>query len=333
MNVAMTESNNPATQRAVRRMTAMLSALAISLLACTPAETSDMPEASSANSSYPAAAQVLEAVKAAEQLHTLPDAVAAALSKRDDGGAKNCFDRLETHNPTTADHFGECAYGDQHGTKLMVMYGDSRAWMFSAPLEQIAAKNGWKLRVYGFGGCSVADLQFMSDETNTPNKECDTFRSAAIPQIQALHPNLVITTSGGDYRLPDGSLPTPTQLQEAWVSTFRKLAQAGTQQATMENIPAWPNNDARCLAAHVKDVQACSFAAAELPASNNREAQRAAGTAAGVVYVPTVPWVCADRCEPVIADKLVYRNEYHFSRTYALYLTGALSEALQPAMA
>jgi hypothetical protein len=45
-----------------------------------------------------------------------------------------------------------------------------------------------------------------------------------------------------------------------------------------------------------------------------------------------MPWVGAERCEPVIADIRVYRERYHFSRTYAMYLTGALSAALQPAM-
>jgi len=43
--------------------------------------------------------------------------------------------------------------------------------------------------------------------------------------------------------------------------------------------------------------------------------------------------VCADRCEPVVADIRVYSGPYHFSLTYSIYLTGALSEALQPAMA
>jgi peptidoglycan/LPS O-acetylase OafA/YrhL len=285
------------------------------------------------NTSSPATtAQVLEAVKAAQQVQTLSDKVAASLSNPDYAGAKNCFDRLDTHNPTKAEFFGECAFGDPHGTKLMVIYGDSRAVMWSAPLEGIAAKNGWKLRVYGFGGCSVADMELMSWKTHAPDKECDTFRSAAISQIRALHPNLVITTSVGNQLLPDGSAqPTPTQFQDAWVSTFHKLAQPGTRLAMIAPIPTWPNDDARCLAAHVRDVQACSVAAADDEADAEAP-QTAAASVAGVVFVSPRPWVCAERCEPVIADIRVYRERYHFSRTYAMYLTGALTAALQPAM-
>jgi|SRR5271156_1741749 len=323
---------------AVRRMSILLLALAIGLLGCSPAKTPDAhttahTTAHEDTSSPATTAQVLEAVKAAQQVQTLSDKVAASLSQPDDAGAKNCFDRLDTHNPTKAEFFGECAFGDPHATKLMVIYGDSRAVMWSAPLESIAVKNGWKLRMYGFGGCSVADIELMSWETHAPDKECDTFRSAAISQIQALHPSLVITTSVGNQLLPDGSAqPTPAQFQDAWVSTFQKLAQPGTRLAMIAPIPSWQNDDARCLAAHVRDVQACSVPAADDESKDAEAPQAAAAAAAGVVFVSPRQWVCAERCEPVIADIRVYRERYHFSRTYAMYLTGALTEALQPAM-
>ena len=313
---------------------AMLVALTAGLLACSSAKVPDARPAALEDTSPPATtAQVLEAVKAAQQVQTLSDKVAASLPNADDAGAQNCFDRSDTHNPTKAEFFGECAFGDPHGTKLMVIYGDSRAVMWSAPLESIAAKNGWKLRMYGFGGCSVADIELMSWETHAPDKECDTFRSAAISQIRALHPNLVITTSVGNQLLPDGSAqPTPTQLQDAWVSTFQKLAQPETRLAMIAPIPSWPNDDARCLAAHARDVQACSVPAAQDEAKDAEAPQSAAASAAGAVFVSPRPWVCAEKCEPVIADIRVYRERYHFSRTYAMYLTGALGAALQPAM-
>jgi SGNH domain (fused to AT3 domains) len=342
-----TAPKNPATRRAVRRMAAIISALAISLLACStsPANVSqrheNTPDTPLASQSNATTAQVLEAVKAAEQLQTLSDKVAASLVKSDGAGASDCFDRLDTHEPAVLKThqpasdiiFGECASGDPNGTKLMVIFGDSRAYMFSAPLQLIAAKNGWTLRVFSFGGCEVDDLQFLSAETNAPNKECDVFRSAAISQIRALHPNLVITTSAGDHFLADGTEPTPAQLHDAWVSTFQKLAQPGTRLAMIGPIPYWPSDDARCLAAHETEVQKCSVATAKLPTNKQEAPQAAAAATAGVVFISSRPWVCADKCEPVIADIRVYNEKYHFSATYAVYLTGAISEALQPAMA
>jgi hypothetical protein len=291
---------------------------------------------------YATTAQVLEAVKAAQHLQTLSDTLVASLPQNDYSAATGCFDRIETHKPAGLEahqpagwhiSFGECAYGDRAGTKLMVLFGDSRADTFSAPLELIAAKAGWKLRVFAMGGCEVSDLKHWSYEEKAPNKACDAFRLAAIPQIRALHPNLVITTSAGNYLLADGTWPTPAQRRGAWLSTFQKLDQPGTRLAMIGPIPQWPSNDERCLAAHITEVQACSIATADLDMPRYEAPQAAAAAAAGVVFVTPTPWVCADRCEPVIADILVYFGSYHFSKTYADYLTGALSEALQPAMA
>ena len=148
----------------------------------------------------------------------------------------------------------------------------------SAPLGLIAAKSGWKPQVFSLGGCEVDDLEFLSDETNAPNKECDAFRSAAISQIRALHPNFVITTGAGHHRLADGTAPTPAQLRR-WVSTFQNLAQPGTRLAMGGPVPFWPNDAARCLAAHVRKVQACSVATAKV-ATNEYEAPQTAAAAA-----------------------------------------------------
>jgi peptidoglycan/LPS O-acetylase OafA/YrhL len=290
---------------------------------------------------YATKAQVLEAVKAAQHLQTLSDTLVASLPQNDYSAATGCFDRIETHKPTGLEahqpagwriSFGECAYGDRAGQKLMVLFGDSRADTFSAPLELIAAKAGWKLRVFAMGGCEVSDLKHWSYVENAPDRACDAFRSAAISQIRELHPNLVITTSAGNYLLADGTWPTPAERRGAWLSTFEQLEQPGTRLAMIGPIPQWPNNDERCLAAHIAEVQACSIATADLDLPRYEAPQAAAATAAGVVFVSPTPWVCGDRCEPVIADILVYFGSYHFSKTYADYLTGALSEALQPAM-
>jgi hypothetical protein len=100
--------------------------------------------------------------------------------------------------------------------------------------------------------------------------------------------------------------------------------------AVLGAIPTWDNNDARCLAAHTRDVQACSADRAHA-VSPFFDAEKAAAAAAGAVYVDTVPWVCADKCEPVISDMVVYYNPYHFTKKYADYLSGAVAEALKPA--
>jgi peptidoglycan/LPS O-acetylase OafA/YrhL len=286
-------------------------------------------------------ARVLEAVKAAQSINVLPNSVAASLTKEDQAKATRRFDCHEIALPANfidfskselGHEFGQCAAGAEHGTKLMVIYGDSRAGMWGAALEAVAAKNGYKLRTFYMNGCPALDLHFMSYETHAPNDDCHQFHQSAIAAIRNLHPDLVITTSFSTQMLADGSQPTAAQWQQGWASTFRELTQPGTRLAMFGDIPEWEQDDARCLAGHVTAVQECSVPVAEATPTN-LGAEQAAASAAEALYIPTLPWVCAERCEPVVANMRVYGNRFHFSKSYAVYLTGAAGEALQPALA
>jgi hypothetical protein len=347
MTVTTTDLRKPANRRPARRMTAMLAALTIALVACSPG--TDMPTyrtdrptydpnkpATSylAEQSYATPDQVLAAVAAAQQTQVVSDVAAAhlaELSKPHQDGPEICFDQRQTHVTTTDTMFGECAYGDPNGTKQMVLYGDSRAPMWAATLERVAAISGWQMRVFAKGGCPAADLQYQNNETHAPDPGCDTFHSAAVDEIRKLHPQLVVTASYSGHTLANGDMPTTSQWQDAWVSTFQKLTQPGTHVAILGAIPTWDNNDAQCLAAHTRDVLACSTEPANA-VSPYFDAERAAAAAAGALYVDTVPWVCAEKCEPVISDIVVYYNPYHFTKKYSDYLSGAVADALKPAM-
>jgi peptidoglycan/LPS O-acetylase OafA/YrhL len=308
-------------------------------LAAAPGSSADLGR------TFATTAQVLHAVKAAQGINVLPSSVAASLSTAstpaDQARATGRFDCQEIALPANfvdfskselGHEFGQCAAGAQHGTKLMVVYGESRAAMWGAALEGVAAENGYKLRTFYMNGCPALDLHFMSYQTHAPNDECYQFHRSAIAAIRNLHPDLVITTSYSTQMLADGSQPTAAQWQQGWASTFRELAQPGTRFAMLGDIPTWEKDDAHCLAAHTTAVQACSVPISEAK-SDNLDAEHAAASAAGALYIPTLPWVCTNRCEPVIADMRVYSNRFHFSKAYAVYLTRVVGNALQPALA
>jgi hypothetical protein len=291
-------------------------------------------ESGDADQTYATTAQVLDAVKAAEGLQSVPASVAAALSTADWATpGKPVFDCHSVDNPTDAEIFGQCAYGDASGKKLMVLYGDSHTDMWSPSLNRLAQKYGWKLRVFGMHACPAPDLQYYNPATNTSNEKCDEFHSTALAAIQALHPDLVVVSSASAWQLADQSRPTSAQWQDGLVATLNKLAQPGTRLAVIGDMPSWSTDDERCLAAHVDAVQECSAAVSDATSRGNFDAEQAAAGAVGALFISTVPWVCADRCEPVIADTRVFQGVSHLSRSYVLYLTGALGEAMRPALA
>jgi SGNH domain (fused to AT3 domains) len=334
--------------RPSRYSAGIIAAAAVVLSACTPSNAPAAPQGAPNNPgrTFATTAQVLEAVKAAQSINALPNSVAASLqtasTPADQAKVAGRFDCQEIALPAnftdfskseSGHEFGQCAAGDENATKLMVIYGESRAPMWAAALEGVAAKNGYKLRTFYLNGCPALDLHFMSYQTHAPNDECSQFHQSAIAAIRNLHPDLVVTTSVSTQMLADGSQPSAAQWQDGWASTFRELTQPGTRLAMLGDIPTWENDDARCLAAHASAVQECSVPISEGTPSGNLDAEQAAASAAGALYIPTMPWACAERCEPVIADIRVYGNRYHFSKSYAVYLTGAVGDALQPALA
>lgn len=274
-------------------------------------------------------AQVLAAVRAAQHLQRVPKSLYSRLVNPDVAGPQIYFDCIAVNNPAGADLFGNCAYGDPNGKKLMVIYGDSHAAMWAAALEDVAIRTGWKLKVFEFGGCPVPDLNFYSYQTNAPFTACKLYHKTAVAAIRALHPSLVLVTSISNQEVGKDVYPTSAQWQQGLTETLRSLSQPGQEMALIGDIPEWSNNDATCLAAHLDDVQACSVPMSVGRAANNK-AEKAAAARVGALYVDTEPWICGARCEPIIHNIVVYYNSYHISDTYAQYLSGALQEALAP---
>jgi hypothetical protein len=315
-------------------MTILLTAMSLSSCALPsgapgPAGGAESPTSAASSATVATTAQVLEAVKAAEGLDVLPDSVAATLAKPSHAAPTGKFDCHLKDNPIgKISDLGECTYGDNRGTKTMVIYGDSRAQMWGAALEGVASRSGWKLLVYSLPECPAIDLSLSSLTTGGPNDRCDAFRGWVLGDLPSLHPDLIITT-GNVQRLADGTPPTDDQWKNGLMSMWQKLGTTGARLAVLGMSPAWPNDDPRCLAAHVRAVQECSSSPADAIAKW-ADVEQAAAAAAGVFYVATTPWVCADRCEPVIDGKLVYQSQYHFTQEYSVFLSGAVGESLRP---
>jgi hypothetical protein len=329
---------------ALRSLAGMIAVAAVLLSACSTSHAPAAPQGASANlgGKFATTAQVLQAVEAAQTTTTLPDSVGYFLTKADWPMATGHFDchEVDVHevglpanilDPSVSE-FGQCAAGAKYGTKLMVTLGDSRAGMWGAALERIAVKNDYQLRTFHMANCPPLDLHFFSYEKHAPDDACYQFRQSAIAAIRRLHPDLVIVASFSTHMLADGSQPTAAQWQKGLESTFRELSQPGTRLAMFGDIPDWEKDDAHCLAAHVTAVQQCSVPKSEGVPSGNLDAERTAASATGALYIPTLQWVCADRCEPVIADLRVYQDQYHFTDSYTVYLTGAVDDALDPAL-
>jgi hypothetical protein len=281
--------------------------------------------------------EVLRAVSTAETINNVPGNLQPSLTNTTDvpqalgDGAPKAIkcDKSganKDHIPSYA--FGGCAYGDPTGKKLMVIYGDSHAGMWSSPLATIAAKLGWRLELYFLPGCPLPDLPFISYQTDSPNTQCTEFHKIAPIAIKAAHPNLIVVTSESSQQVSRGVYATPSQWETGLLATFKSLTGTGAMMKFIGDIPAWEDDGPDCLAAHMSSVQFCAASPSDA-LSMNLGAERLAALKSGVQYIPVTQWICAAKCEPIIANIRVYFNEFHLTAAFVQYVRCALQEAMQ----
>jgi hypothetical protein len=279
-------------------------------------------------------AQVLQAVRQAQNITTVPSSLRPPLTNSNDIESLSHGGVCAAHYKwpkvgIDALHFGQCAYGDPHGKNLAVIFGDSHAGMWLTALKAIGARTGWAVRAFYFPGCPAPDLTFWSDQTIAPNTACNTFRSDAIAAIKALHPQLTLVTSGSlSQPVTKGVAATSDQWQAGLTRTLQSLAEPGTRLVVIGDIPILAQNDPDCLAAHESNVRACMTPVDQAEQGVLLGAEQAAAAASGAQYVPTAQWMCAAQCVPIVGNMRVYNDQYHISATYATYLSGALQASL-----
>lgn len=307
---------------------------ALSLLWGQPAlAVAKAPGAASISGEVVPTSKVLQDVRAAQALQSVPSRVASHLTRSYE--ANPGFDKnISCHSvpankagvPSYA--FGACSYGDLTSSKLMVVYGDSHAPMWAEALEYIALRAGWRLATYYLWNCPLPNLSYISSQTNSPNRQCSKFHSIAPSAIDALHPQLVVLTSEAGYQeVKRGVVATASQWQAGWTKVINSVRQVGTRVVVIGDIPQWSDDDAYCLAAHMHSVQSCA-ATPKDAVPVNVHAEEKAASVAKVQYISPERWICARLCEPIIDGLRVFNDQYHLTGTYVDFLSEALQQAL-----
>jgi hypothetical protein len=226
---------------------------------------------------------------------------------------------------------GPCIFGAPGASKTMVLVGDSHAGMWFGAVNAIATTAHWRLVFLEKAGCPIPDMAFWNSDTNVPYPQCTAWHSYVIARIKKLHPNLLIATSA-DYSPRDGN-DKPVSSQEwtaAMARTIRLASSPNTKAVIIGDIPYPSQDESNCLALHMQAVAACSTPRTAAVLSGPESSNEAAATAVHALYVNVVPWICSTVCTPIVGHNLVYENQYHITRTYSDFLTGALSSQLSP---
>jgi hypothetical protein len=291
------------------------------------------PSVLSQRASSPAASPraVLAEVASAAAIKVVPKDVTPALQDavHDSGqtmaGNVGCNPNF---NQTTTP---ACIFGDPTGTKTLILYGDSHANMWLPAFDAIGKRLHWRIALLAKYACSAPELNFgfWNGEFERPYTQCNTWHKYALARANALHARVVVVTSEfNTSRLADNKPVSPAQWSQGLKRTLAAFTTPGIRKIVLGDIPYLAQDGPECLAAHEKDVQLCSRSKANAVLASHDNAERSAAAAEGAKYISVIPWFCSSVCTAIVGKMVVNQDQFHITKTYALYLSRALQATL-----
>jgi hypothetical protein len=168
-------------------------------------------------------------------------------------------------------------------------------------------------------------------DTTLVTPYCQSFRSAMVPQIRAIHPALVLLADRtSDVVAPNGKPITTAQWQKGMTETIDAIRSASTKVAVIGDVTQFNESVPVCLSQHPTAVQKCSVPYANPTTQPHFTAEQAAAQATKAPYIATKGWLCTATCSGVVGNMVVYFDAGHVSSSYAEYLSGVWKTVLKP---
>ena len=270
--------------------------------------------AAASSAEHPGAMALTAKVPVPEDIEPLPDAASAYEDLPEvysEGCVQNHRDRPEYSAVLI------CApRGSADSPIEIVLTGGSHALQWADAFTTIAETHGWRLTIIDKDGCRLR----LSDSTD--DLSCTIWNQEAIRVISDLQPTAVITVStttspGGTEYLDDGQVAAWTALNDAGIPVIAVRDTPRFEWRVPECLGAFPNTPDRCGALR-KDV----YADVSPTLSSD-------GLPSSVVELDLSDGFCRARCEAVVGNVVIYRDDNHMTASYARTLTALLDERLR----
>ena len=230
----------------------------------------------------------------------------------------------------------DCIYGDPNGTKTVVLWGDSHAAMWLPAVHLWAKQRHLKLQLLAKAACPASEVAVFSQALGRRFLECERNNQRVLTLVQSSSADTVIITSAsGNRDILDASGESITDISEqarTWAAgtseVVQKLRAYGKRVMVIGDNPYLERNPVFCAAANRDALANCGFDLGEKfllhSSAEELEVEKSGGQ-----YVDVSDFLCAaGRCPLIIAQRMVYLDQWHVTRTYAEYLAGALGQRL-----
>lgn len=250
--------------------------------------------------------------------------------------AKPVITRNGCHDGRAGVTIRECIYGDRSSHTSIVLFGDSHAAAWFPALNLIGRQRHWRLVVMTKSGCPPAEVDIVRD--GVPYRQCTRWRTAAMAQIAAVHPALVVAATASYHEEP-AARPLPgvptgdgSAWQDGWAAIFTFLRRSAGHVLFISDVPTLRVKAPECISLHESDIRRCNTkrsAAVRQPTVKAQEIDLARRNQVNVID-PT-PWFCARRACPVIVDHVIlYRDGAHMTPSWSRFIAPVLGNAIAP---
>ncbi len=257
----------------------------------------------------------------------------------DYGASPHCWVAAES---VTSLH--PCRFGDPASAKLLVLTGDSQAWMWTPAVNRWAKAHGWALDVFTKGSCPPWRDPHQRYFDHSAYPQCAAFQAWVSAEILTLRPKVVLA-AGLPPVWPTTFCQHCTTAQVA--SIYRSdvnrfaasVAPSGARLVFMAPSVDFYLHEAvsapLCLSIHPSAIQGCD----DQPLSSLVDHAWTAGYSPATIpphstWFPTTSLLCVNGTCPMLAgSKLIYSSDDHVTSEFAAFAAPAFGQLLAPAVA
>ncbi|MFN8623697.1 MAG: SGNH hydrolase domain-containing protein [Chloroflexota bacterium] len=241
----------------------------------------------------------------------------------------------DCHNGGVEVTLHPCVYGDPHGSRTIVLFGDSHAVQWQPALAKAGARAGWRIVLLSKSSCPAADLTW---ERSSVFKSCAPWREKAKAWITKHPPSLVILASARLYQMYDvNRQPMSESAQrDAWGQALKRTIDAMPSSSRVIVLADTPRPDVdvpSCLRTHPKRINACVTPQHIGTDTPWVQEEKSVASAAGAAYVGFNRLVCPyDPCPVVNGNVLMWRDDSHLTATFSKMLAPSVRDAVRKVM-
>ncbi|HEX3803450.1 MAG TPA: acyltransferase family protein [Solirubrobacteraceae bacterium] len=266
--------------------------------------------------------QVLAAAKAVKQNAPLPKAIVPSMTTLEQENTDITYDIPPNCQPV----FGSgatsniCRLGDLSSRRVVVVFGDSHAQMWTPALIAAGKKQGFAIVPIVKPGCYVNRLN-----NAIAGWPCGSWYRWALQHVKALRPIATIV-----------SFKLGTALREHPISTVadvRRVLKRVPNAVYLADPPGQSEQPAECIAKANATMRSCS---SDEPLLYPKLMQDLAKMTQQLrdPAIPTIQWFCAEEVCPTVVDHtLTTHDGDHLTMEYSAELGPLLSKELRPILA